>query len=102
MHFGAVGAFDHVPVRYHPIDVDEKAAAARQLFAARIEGFDRHGGRFDATNQFGKLILRKISRRNDEQEAQQTRVRIVRSIWRALAFIRFFSITRDDEFCAVG
>ena len=40
--FGAIGALDDVAISDDPIDVDEKAAAPRKLFAARIEGFDGH------------------------------------------------------------
>ena len=50
MYFSAVGAFNHVPVSYDAIDVDEKAAAACELFTAGIEGLDCHGGGFDAAD----------------------------------------------------
>src|SRR5712692_12087479 len=37
--FGAICALDDVAISDDPIDVDEKAAAPRKLFAARIESF---------------------------------------------------------------
>jgi len=50
MYFCAVSAFNHVPVGHDAIDIDEKAAAARELFTAGIEGLDCHCGGFDAAD----------------------------------------------------
>ena len=59
VNFCTVGALDYVAISHDAIYVDEKTAAARQLFAAGIERLNRHGRRFDPANQFGKSILRK-------------------------------------------
>ena len=57
MYLSTVSAVDDVTIGYYSIHADEKAAAPGKLFAASIEGFNRHRGRFDPANQFGKLIL---------------------------------------------
>src|SRR5713226_4697461 len=57
VNFGAIRSLDHVAIGDDSIEVDEKAAAARKLFAARIERFNRHRGRLDATHEIGKLFL---------------------------------------------
>ena len=57
MNFGAMRAFNDVPVGDDAIGVDEEAAASRKLFAARIKSFNRNCGWFNATNEFGKKIL---------------------------------------------
>ena len=42
MNLGAIRAFDYVTIRHDAIDIHEKTAAARKLFAARVESFDRY------------------------------------------------------------
>jgi hypothetical protein len=46
-----------VPVRDDAIFVDEESTAAGKFLATRIEGFDGHRGRFDASNEIRELIL---------------------------------------------
>jgi hypothetical protein len=57
MDFGAIGSVDNVPVRDDAIFVDEESTAARKFLAARVEGFDGHGRRFDAPDEIRELIL---------------------------------------------
>ena len=57
MNFGAMGVFEHVTVGDDAIGVNKEAAAARELFAARVESFNRDGGWLNAANEFGKKIL---------------------------------------------
>ena len=68
MHFGAISAFDHMPVCDHAIHIDEKAAPARKFFTSGIEGFNCYRGRFDPADQFWKLILCEISSRRDGKQ----------------------------------
>ena len=61
MNFSAIGVVDDVAVGDDAISIDEEAAAARELLAARIEGFDGDGGGLDAANEFRKQVLRSSS-----------------------------------------
>jgi hypothetical protein len=51
MNFSSVGVVDNVAIGYDAIRVDKEAAAPRELFAFRVEGFNRNCRRFDAANQ---------------------------------------------------
>ena len=58
MNFGAVRIVDDVAIGDDAIGINEETAAAREFFTARIEGFDRDRGRFDAANELGQQVLR--------------------------------------------
>src|SRR6266404_1152308 len=104
MDLSAVGAFNHVPVCYDPIDVDEKAAAARKLFAVSVKGFNCYRGRFDPADQFGKLILRESWRRRDCKQSGCANEN--KNLEVGAARVNYFhcalSITLDLEFRGVG
>src|SRR5260221_3456614 len=103
MDLSAIGAFNHVPVCYDPIDVDEKAAAARKLFAACVEGFNCYRGRFDPADQFGKLILRERWRRRDYKQSEYAEDNENLEVGTARDYFHCaLSITLDPEFCGVG
>ena len=57
MNFGSDSSFNDVAISDNAISVDKKTAAARTLFTARIEGFNRHRGGLNATNEFGEEVL---------------------------------------------
>ena len=71
MYLGAVSAVDDVTIGNYAIHADEKTAAPGKLFAASIEGFNRHRGRFDPANQFGKGILSKGWWRQDDVQRRR-------------------------------
>ena len=58
--FRAICAFEDVTVSDDAIGLDEETAAARKFLAPRVESLDRDCGRFNATNEFGKKILRLL------------------------------------------
>jgi len=58
VNFRAKCAFEDVSIRDDAIGFDKEAAAARQFFTLRVERLNRNRRRLDATNEFGKKILR--------------------------------------------
>src|SRR6266404_1091056 len=104
MDLSAVGAYNVVPVCYDPIDVDEKAAAARKFFAASVVRFNCHRGRFDPADQFGKLILGESWRRRDCKQSGCAKEN--KNLEVGAARVNYFhcalSITLDRKFCGVG
>lgn len=57
MNLRTISVFDDVAVCDYAIHIDEKAAAAGKLYAARVKGCNRYGGRLYATDQVGKQVL---------------------------------------------
>src|ERR1043166_5756679 len=67
VHFGTIGAIDHVTIRDDAVLVDEETAAAGEFFAARVEGFDCDRRRLDATNEVWEIVLGACSGFADKQ-----------------------------------
>src|SRR6266567_9634737 len=91
-----------MPVGDDAIQIDKEPAAARNLFAARIKGFNRNGRRLDAANQIGKLILRgrRDCEHRDDEPRQKRNYRVDKA--RASCIHSVLSITRAEMFCAAG
>lgn len=58
MNFGAMCAFEYVPVSDDAIRFDKEPTASRKLLTARVESFDCNRRGFNASNEFGEKILR--------------------------------------------
>ncbi len=75
MDFGAMRAFDHVTIRDDAIVLDKEPAAARKLFATRVERFNRNCRRFDTADEFRKKILRRAD--SDGEVIKLIRARLI-------------------------
>jgi hypothetical protein len=57
MDLSPVGVIDDVAIGDHSIGIYEKTAAARELIALEVVGFDGDGGGFDTANEIRERVL---------------------------------------------